>query len=188
MKKLFLSAFSLLVAMAFAACGNSAGNNGGEQQSDSQQPAAAESSASIETSNWASTVAEKLMVDLNKVAGGSFGANGEIALATPPRYTLTFFFKDKLDVPARTKWLDNFNSQITSAAADGKMYGASDLTTAWDNGNEDMCFPDGEGERFFAKIGEHQFSILVFYGETSIYWTDGKVYPYFDMKIERLDE
>lgn len=187
MKKLFFSAISLMVAMAFAACGNSASNNGGEQQSGEQEQAAPSSASSVETSNFANDVAQKLSVNLDKVAAGAFGANGEIMISSKPKYNLTLFFKDKLDASARSKWLDNFLSQFKSASADGKLYASGDFAAEMDKADEDQCFPDGYGARFFVKIGEHQFMALVTYGETNYLWTDGNSYPHFDSNIERLD-
>lgn len=181
MKKIFSILMVVCAMTAMGACGGSSddGSNSGTTES---------SESKIETVNLATTVAEILTVDLNKLAAGSFGVNGEVIMGTPPRYKMTFFFKNKLDAAARTKWLDNLNSHFQSVAIDGKIYGSPDFSAVWNKTDEDLSFADGEGERFFAKLKDHQFSILITYGETNYPWTDGAQYPYFDLRIERLDK
>ena len=187
MKKIVFSMLSFVAAMAFVACGNSTSGNGGEQSSEPQSQTATESASGIETANWANDVAQKLSLDLSKLAVGAFGANGEIFISSKPRYNLDFFFKDPLDASARQKWTENCLAQFKSVSADSKLYAGSDFAAEWDSADEDMCFPEGHGARFFVKIGEHQFSVIFTYGETNYSWTDGKQYPYFTSKIERLD-
>lgn len=195
MKKLIALVLVLMMVLALAACGKDDDKKDSDKKDDKKNEAtktptkgedkpgettpAADGFVIIE---GIKPVAELMNIDLSKAMPGAFAADGTIMT---PKYSLFFFFKDKLEEAERGKILDDFNTYLKSVAADGKIYNDPEFTTEWTA--EESRFEENLGENLYVKLGKYGWMLQPAYGETNVIYTDGNQYPHFQVRIERFD-
>ena len=195
MKKLIALVLVLMMVLALAACGKDDDKKDSDKKDDKKNEATktptkgedkpgetTPAAGAIDIIDGIKPVAELMNIDLAKAMPGAFAVDGTIM---PPKYSLIFLFKDKIEEAERGKILDDFNTYLKSVATDGKIYLDQEFTAEWNA--EEGRFEEQYGENLYIKLGKYGWMLQPAYGETNVVYTDGNQYPHFQVRIERFN-